>query len=256
MIAEAYIDTYQLHGSPPQNYTCALRAFDGLGTPDQRANRPDRARRHGVIELTTYYGARVFEIDGYLSGSDTTDMWTKVDNLKQHFAMTGIQHVLKWRRQGLPYRERCEVVVGGPLDLPLRVVGPIVTWHATLVAADPRMYSDTLNTQTFAAAATLTNAGNFNTPPVITFNGPGTNPGLRNDELAAENEIHIKYTMGSGDAVVVDVAERTVTLNGADRPDLLDLATSDFWSLGYGDTHVTKLGGAASIQVDWRDARI
>lgn len=256
MIAEAFIDSLRLHGDPPHGYPCALRSFDGLGSPNSRENRPERARRHGAVELTTYYGARVIALAGIINGTSDADMWTQVDTLKRSFALVGSPHVLKFKRQGLAYFERCVVTVGSPLELPLRVVGPVVPWSATIVAADPRLYADTVSSASFAATATVTNGGNFGTPPVITFHGGGTNPGIQNTDLATENLIQMTYVMAGGDTIVVDVAARSVTLNGADRPDILNAATSSFWSLVSGTNALVKVGGATSIDIAWRDARI
>ena len=106
---------------------------------------------------------------------------------------------------------------------------------------------------TFGSATTVMNDGNFNTPPMIQFNLPGTNPGLRNDELATENEINFIYG-GGATSLLVDMLNREITLDGDSRPDLLDPATSSFWSLVAGSNHLTKIGGATSITVCWNAA--
>lgn len=255
MIAEAYIGSLNIHDLSVTG-TVALSRFGGLGTPDPREDRPDRARRHGGIELTTYYHPRVWDIEGYIRGPNENALWDTLDTLKEALALNGLTHTLKWKRMGKSYLERATVVVGSTIDPVLHVSGQTMPFAMTLVSADPRLYVDTAETITFAGAGTATNSGNFSTPPTITFQGGGTNPGLRNNALAAENQINMSYTMLSGDTIVVDVGARTVKLNGIDRPDILNMATTDFWSLTTGANSLTKLGGAVSVTVDWRSARI
>lgn len=256
MITEAWIDATRLHGDPPQSFPIALSSLDGLGSPSPRDNRPERSRRHGVIDLTTYYSGRVLNLRGKASGPTQLALWTTVDDLKRQFALNGLTHVFKVKRAGLSFLERCVVSVSSPLEVEMRVVGEIVTWSVVVTAADPRLYVDTPSSISFAASGNASNGGNFNTYPVVTFHGGGTNPGLRNNELSADNVIQMAYVMGGSDTIVVDMAAHTVKLNGADRPDILDVAASAFWGLVSGSNSLTKVGGAVSVDVAWRDARI
>lgn len=255
MIADAYIDDVHVHDLSVTG-KCALSRFGGLGTPPPRDDRPNRARRHGAIELTTYYQPRVFDIAGYVREVSSSAAWDTFDDIGEAIALNGLTHVLKFKRLGKSYFERCEVSVGAVLEPALRSMGDVIPWSVVLVAADPRLYVDTASTLSFASSGTATNSGNFSTPPVITFHGAGTNPGLRNNALAAENEIRMAYTMVGGDTIVVDVKQRSVKLNGAERPDIVNMAATDFWSLVAGANGLTKLGGAVTIDVDWRSARI
>jgi len=261
VIAEAWIDNTRLHGSPPQSYNCALRSFSGLGTPAPRDNRPTHARRHGAVELTTYYDPRVIELQGYLRYNDEGAAWSALDVLKQQFALNGLTHTLRWRRIGFGYVEQAVVVPGEVMDVSLRPLGGVIPWGISLVCADPRMYragpsggSYDPQSDTFSGSHTLTTGGNFNTPPVITFNSPGANPGLRNDALLAENVLQL--TAPSGGAITVDVERRTITRGGVNHPEFLNVSASDFWYLVSGANPLVPLGGAGSVTVTWRDATI
>ena len=253
MIADAYFNAFHIH-DPAGNV--ALSRFEGLGTPPPRDDRPDRARRHGAIELTTYYHPRVWDIEGYVKGTSPSDAWDVFDNLKEQLALSGLTHYLKFKRLGRSFFERANVSAASEVTPTLRMVGNVIPWGVTLVSADPRIYVDTPQTLSFASAGTATNTGNFSTPPTITFHGGGTNPGIHNAALSAENDIVCDYVMVGGDEIVVDVGTRNVTLNGVSRPDIIDMAQTDFWSLTKGANALSKLGGAVSIDVDWRSARI
>lgn len=257
MIIEAYIDGTQIHdiSGAAAVGSYALTSFNGLGTPTPRTNRPARARRHGLYELTTYYDGRAITLEGRVKESAFAAFWAAVDELKQQFALNGLVHVLKWKRQGEEFLFRSSVSVANELEM--NIVGgrttPQMNWSVDLIAYDPRIYKDLLEDFTFSSTANVTNDGNFNTMPVITFNSPGTNPGLRNDALSAENEINFDYG-GGGSALVVDMLRREVHLDGASRPDLIDLPNTSFWSLVTGTNHLTKIGGASSIKIEWRAA--
>lgn len=256
MIVEAWIDDLQIHYDPPQLGPIALRQLDAFGTPEPRNNRPTRSRRHGGIELTRYFEPRVIDLEGYVQGDGQDDMWDLLQDLDWKLALNGLDHTLKFKRGGRDFYEQCLVQVSGKMDMPLRVWGDTLPWSVQLTAADPRLYSDTLHSQSFSVSATVTNAGNFVTPPIITFTGPASDPGLTNDTLNVENTILLQGDFASGDTLVVDCGERTVLLNGASRPDLLHIGATDFWSLNAGDNDLSRIGSAASTEVEWRDARI
>jgi hypothetical protein len=258
LITEAYLDDLKIHdvtGALP--YKLALSDFTGLNAPSPRSDRPSKARRHGVYELTTYYDGRAISLEGRVQDTTMAGFWTSVDLLKNRLSLNGLKHMLRWRRTGDSVLYECGVSVAGEVEIDIRAgfTSPYATWAVDLIAADPRNYDSADKTQTFASTAVVTNGGNFNTPVVITFTTPGTNPGLRNDALDYENVIQLAYG-GGGSAIVVDTAAREVTLDGVNRPDLVDVTQTNFWALSTGDNHLTKLGGAASITVGWNDAYI
>jgi len=257
MITEAHIDDLQIHSivGGVGTGSFALTRFVGLGTSSPRSNRPPRGRRHGLYEKTTYYDGRALSLEGIVAEDDWDDFWANVDELKQKLALSGVVHELRWKRQGESVANVVEVSVAGEMeiDIPGGRTRPRTKWAVDLIAADPRIYRDDLEDQTFASTATVTNDGNFSTPPVITFHTPGVNPGLRNNSLTTENEINLDYG-GGGTSLVVDMLEREITLDGTSRPDLLSLSDSSFWSLVSGANSLQKIGGATSITVEWRAA--
>lgn len=257
MIASVTVDGSNVH---TVGGSVRLNRFDGLGSPAPRDNRPARAREHGAADFTTYYEPRVFNLEGYVVGSSLSAMWPLVDTLKQQFALNGLTHILRWVRETDALTYRAVVSVNSPLEIDLPLSGRHCEFAVTLVAADPRIYNNTLDSGSFASPATsvtVTNDGNFNTAPVVTFTGAGTNPGLRNGALTAENELRLTYTMVAGDTIVVDHGGKTVKLNGASRPDILNLTNpSHFWKLAAGSNALTLLGTAASVLVEFRDSWI
>ncbi|MFL5954795.1 MAG: phage distal tail protein [Gaiellaceae bacterium] len=251
MVDQAYIDDLLIHEIPWTTH--ALSKFKGLGSPAPREDRPERAREHGLIELTSLYGGRVFSLVGYVIGPTLADSWDLLDELKRRFAMNGLQHTLKWRRQGLAYLERADVVVATALDDDFPIRGRRLKWAVDLVAADPRMYADTLSTVVVGTAADVTTLGNFPTRPVLTVTGPGATCTIYNDSLTAENTIKVTGTGGA--TVIVDCAAKTVKVGGILHPDKVVAQETFWWSLKSG-VNALRITGGGSLSVSWRDARI
>lgn len=223
--------------------------------PDVRADRIDRSRGHGQIDLTDYYDSRIVELEGIVKGSDFDDLADKVDALGQAFAMDGVAKFLRFKRLGRTDWEELIVTPGSALDMPIEVPTLVLPWSISLVAGDPRIYTNPVKTLSFASSGVATNNGSFNTPPVIRIYGAGTNGGVENTELSTQNTIQLATVLIGGDIVEIDMAARTVTLNGTPNRGILDPA-SYFWKLGVGASTLSKVGGADHIEVDYRDARI
>lgn len=259
MMDSIFIDSLQIFGTGT-SARFNLLDFKGLGNPDPRSNRPERSRRHGLYDLTTFYGGRAWDGNMWISGATSTDwsgFWTAYDSFMQSTGYGTPTKVLTFTRKGLAYSEFSTITMEEDMRPEfLAPSQPICKVPFSAMAGDPRLYATTLSTVSFAASGNATNGGNFNTSPLIRFNGAGTNPGLRNNALTTENEINILYTMGGGDVIEVDSLARTVKLNGTLRPDILVSSTSSFWGLVSGVNNLTKLGGAVSVDVEWHDGRI
>jgi Phage tail protein len=105
-----------------------------------------------------------------------------------------------------------------------------------LFATDPRLYDVTLNSQTAGLPAgnggltwptawpiswgsagaggllTCTNAGTFESRPVLTITGPIDNPTISN--LTTGQSFTLAITLIGGDSLVIDMRAKTVVLNG------------------------------------------
>lgn len=281
MLESAYIDDLQIHGGDAYG----IITF-GMGSPAPRAVVDLRPSEHGATDDTRWYGPRAFEVGGRVLGPDTAGLWPLVDALKASLVL-GSWHVLKFRRSGLSYDERCLVRVDSAVDIPL-VLGStrMVSFGVSLFAADPRIYTDTQSSSSYdpttsgtgglvfsldfpldfdvaAGSAQLVadNEGTIETPPRFVITGPVTNPIIDNDTTGLSI-----YTTGvalaSGDTLVIDVATRTVLLNGTTlRPDLIDVALTTWFSLVPG-TNLLRLRGsgmtasATELAVTFRSARI
>ncbi len=177
-----------------------------------------------------------------------------------------------------PVAKQCLVRLSGAISEAC-VATSEVTFTVGLIAPDPRLYSTAQHSavgNTGALAAGLappwtppitlpagappatvaaTNAGNFETRPVITIQGPVVAPQVQN-VTTGQVVSYSSLTLGAGDLLVLDFLNRVGTFNGVYRP--ADVYSS--WSvMPPGATTFQMLGTAssgASMTVSWYDAWI
>lgn len=113
-------------------------------------------------------------------------------------------------------------------------------FEAPLLAPDPRKLSTTLTTA--AIAATVTNAGTFDTWPVLTVVGSAAGP---IQVTKGGKTVRLNGALTGGQTLVADFATATVTINGVARNDVVDSATV-WWSLAAGANVVTYSGGGTA----------
>ena len=175
-----------------------------------------------------------------------------------------------------------------PVQMAVRRSGPIVETYMTLVdvvfsiplvAPDPRKYGTVLHqslaTQASAAvglappltppftlpagappmSVAVTNAGSFETRPLVTIMGPITSPAVVN-QTTGQAVSFTGMALAASDVLAVDFAARQATLNGVYRT--ADVGSS-WWVLPPGSTTVQVTGTGATgstMTVAWRDAWI
>ena len=255
MIDNLYIDGLRVMADGGSYGNYHVNKFMGLQLPSPRVNRPPRSRRHGAIELTTYYDPREFQMDIWVLGSVTpgggltTDkyswisFWNAFDALKDKISLSDLQRTIRFTRAGNPYGddETADVVFDECEPVWPHPGTPVCVFRGlSAVAKDPRLYSLTLHTASLGGS--ITNAGNFPSPPSITVSGGAT---ITNNSLATENRIIV-----SG-GCTIDCRARTI--NGGADPQLLDAGESFFWSLRKGVNNISSTAGGT---ISWYDARV
>jgi Phage tail protein len=156
-----------------------------------------------------------------------------------------------------------------------------ITSQVTFFCPDPRAYDNTLQVATLAVGnplgrtynrtynltygggstgitTTVNNTGNWTTYPIITLNGPITNPIFGN--LTQSIFLTISGTFTNTDTVVIDLGQKTITYNGSPARNLL-AAGSNWFSAppGSNQFYMTGLGtiaGTTAASVTWRNAYI
>lgn len=157
---------------------------------------------------------------------------------------------------------------------------PFFTVQMQFVAYDPIIYSATAQSQsgiavpagggavfplifpiTFTSSgstgkATIYNNGNIETYPILTITGLMTNPLLRN--ITTGESLQLTYTSTVNDTIVIDMKNRTVTLNGTTNLLGNVVAGSDWWTLAAGENTIGVSTGSTSdtgtLSLNWYDA--
>jgi len=178
-----------------------------------------------------------------------------------------------------PVAKQCYVRGSGTAVTESCVSTSEVEFTVGLIAPDPRLYSAvqhsavgtagsraaglappwtppiTLPAGAPPASVSVTNAGNFETRPTVTIQGPITAPQVQN-VTTGQIVSYSALTLGAGDLLVLDFMNRVGTLNGVYRP----ADVSSAWSvMPPGATTFQMLGTAssgASMTVSWYDAWI
>lgn len=215
------------------NYVGVLTEITGFDSPEVRENADNIVELDGGVHGNFYYGRRPLTMTALVYGhATTTQRNARLTALQQATnAMRG-DCVITWTPDG---GEQQFLAVRR--QQPLRVSG---AWNKevqlALVAADPRIYSSTLYSNTvFAGTAggaggrsypkkfsfgygasqvagqlITTNSGSALTYPILTITGPGQNPAILNNTTG--QTIAFNYTLGAGETLVVDTLNRTVLL--------------------------------------------
>jgi hypothetical protein len=100
---------------------------------------------------------------------------------------------------------------------------------------------------------TVTNVGNRPTPAILTIVGPVVNPTIINDTLS--RTLAFAITLGALDSLVVDLGNRTVTLNGnVNRRNTM--TQSNWFLISQGDSFIRFGGqsGTGTMTVTFRNA--
>lgn len=158
------------------------------------------------------------------------------------------------------------VKLDGDLDPPFQEGQAVLTYQAQFFSEDPRAYSQTLQLITGTAlsasgggrtiptpfnytysssgggTASFTNAGNRPTPPIFRIYGMCVNPVIA--IVGGSLKLSFLGTIANGDYLEIDVAKRTVKLNGAsNRLNFLDSANTTWFELPKGTSNLQLIAG-------------
>jgi len=255
--------------------TWVLKKVTGWDSPPAVGAVVQRAADHGGWPVPQYYGPRLIVLDILASAPDqaTRDLARAlfqqvipISDLATFVYNEPIPKVAYVRRNA-----EAQVAETYPTLVD-------VEFQVALVAPDPRKYAVTPQQSSIITPAavqtpvslpwtlpivfpgasvtvpmTLVNAGTFETRPVLTVNGPVTNPAIVNATAGAQ----VSFTglvMGVNDVLVVDMDARQAYLNGNFYPADLN---SGWWVLQPGPSEVYLSGASdagAVLTATWASA--
>jgi len=202
--------------------------------------------------------------------TNVTTQVTLDANVVRNKRMTALQRVTNAMRKDLQMRWAPEGGIEQVLYLrrqqPLRISGGFnKSFQAALVAADPRIYGSTINEVRMnpATVTVATNKGTIRTQPVATIYGPTTGTmntmEIHNHTTGEYLVFAPAYSLGVGQSIVVDFANKTVTREtGTNIYDQIVFASSSWWQVEPGDNtiefHASGTTTNANMVLRWQDA--
>lgn len=277
-VTRLYVDDLKVHDIDDPACQFGLRSAVLKRAP--RRVTSARTQRRGSRSRTKFLESAVIDLAGYVIGS-FTDQQSLYGQLEQKLLDLDGPHTIRFLRRGAIEEEQLEAELIA-LDAPAEGYAALIRWSATLEADDPAVYTASqrvaaydptlvistggfdmpmvfplVMATTTATHLELVNDGVLTTPPVIEIRGPIGSPSVTNDTTG--EYLQIVYTLGDSDIVVVNVGARTVTLNGALRPDLF--ASASNWVELVPGTNLIRLsgagmvGGKTTLTARWRAAR-
>lgn len=135
----------------------------------------------------------------------------------------------------------------------------------TFFAPDPRYYDDPSTTSSLiptvalgrtydrtynlvygggSAGTTVYNTGNTTTYPLVTITGPITNPTIANGTTG--EYITVNTTLTASDTMIIDLYEKTITINGSYARNLL-AGNSQWFGCAPGNTTISFTGSGYTI---------
>jgi Phage tail protein len=280
-LSRAFIDDVKIHDL--DDVACPFKLHFSRLTRPPRKDVVQRGQQHGMRNRTRFVDGAVFDFTGSVRGPSHTSTADAFDALEGVLYDYGAEHVLRFLRIGRTEEERALVRLAG-IDAPSEPDEPYRTLYAlTLESEDPRIYSASLRSAAYDPTDSLSgggvamplafplvfsttttthlevsNDGTWESPPVFEVSGPVVNPIIDNDTTGVS--IALIHTLGVNDQIEVDVAQRTIRLNGAERPDLYDPTQSSWFELVPGTNRLRLRGSGmaadvTSLGVQYRDAR-
>lgn len=254
---------------------------DGLmGGVTVRTSDDNRTARHGMFAGRDLRGGRTIVVQVEIAApGDAAAFATLVAGFAAAFAPGQSEGPFGFQVPGIAGGSSCVVYarprrIALPVDLSYYNKIPIAT--VELFATDPLLYSAAATTAGIAitaaaggfvwpfpwplvwigasaTAVVVTNAGTAAVEPLVRFRGPLLNPKITNVNVGLT--FGLGLSIDPGDYVDVDMANRTVLLNGtANR--YPSITTAGWWSLLPGNNSITLAadGGTGTADLTWRSA--
>jgi hypothetical protein len=243
------------NNSADSNYVGMLRSASGLDGPEVREYAEDSVNMDGGVHGPFFYGRRSIVLEGMVENPlDSADRTARLNRLMRASNALRTDAFLAWTVPGgtavqVACRRNNRLNISG---------GWNKEFQLPLVAADPRIYGATLNSQAVLpnATAVCENSGTTTSYPVLTITGPITNPVLTNQTTS--ESLSLTITLTTGQTVVVDTLKRTILQATTNKFSTLNFSTASWWGLQPGNNTIflgrSTSSGAAGLSVQRRHA--
>lgn len=255
-----------------------LEEVTGFDSPDVRQNVSELPEQDFAIAGSFFYGSRPVTLSGKITNQASAAVRNVlVASMQQASRGLRADTTIASAPQGLPAMQATARIQN------LRITGGYVKdFQISLICADGRIYSQALHSASASGSVatsgaafplvfpvnfgggtgvtvtvTATNAGNFNSPPVLRVTGPITNPQLRNS--TTDEDLYVdNLTLAAGEYIDIDMLNRTVEKNdGSNLYSRVRFPASSWWLVAPGaNTIELRAGtttGSATLTSSHRD---
>ena len=223
--------TWTINGTDPRTLglvTAEVR--DAMGDPSRAFPASSVLGRAGATRLTTRpdVGVRRLVAPGTIRGTSAADARAKYDSLANLFATETVTVIMA---DALDRELVCLCETFRVLPQAAQIIARDLPVEIVLVAFDPYWRQTTDTSVALSAVAAACPLGTAPVRPVLTLSGAATNPlyTLNHHNGTTIATLGLTLTTVAGDSLVVDCDRMQITLNGADRLDVL--TSGDFLEL-------------------------
>lgn len=248
----------------------------GLSLPEIRTSMGNYSGRDGGYVGAQFYGMRQISLQGQVFGEDIPTIEQKRRDIQEALRAHSVTMRIV-TDGGQSYVIYCNLL---RFDMPIKRTLNIAPFKIELLATDPLIYDDTNGVALTAALAkvvgggyntpvtypviwapsaqptTVINSGNAKVYPIVTMTDSATDPVIYNQTTGQLFGL-TGFTMADGDVLVIDMRERTVTLNGGSVFNKIS-SGSEWWGLEIGGNALLLDSGSGSDHLDatisWRPA--
>lgn len=236
-------------------------SVEGLDSVDPRVASQPKMGDHGGYAHAQYLDLRTIVISGDIN--DPSTFSTTIDALRAAFKPQASSLPLVFALPTIGERMvNCVPSRGLNYLVDLGYALNYIPWVVEFLAADPRIYSNTVTTATITNTTgdntgVVNNAGTFGTYPTVVFTGPLTSARVTNNGTG--EDLKFGATLTAGQTLTLDFQNRTaVKSTGADQYNTIDATIHTWFDLEPGNTtlriRTTGFSAATKADVTFRSA--
>lgn len=258
-----------------------LLEMQGLESPVRRVPFQQKPGNHGIFIEDSLYGERILVIKFQIIGSSVSDYKSRYEQFTEAIDITDRttktmtivdSNSVSYEVSGIPTLYTGKHGNGQTLFDEFTFTFLCENWYfsSSTLNSEIIYLSDSVGLAiplvivpiSFGAGtggqATITNSGNVDSYPIITFYGELVEPLIRNNTTG--EEFRYLATINSGDYIIVDMEAKTVTdQDGANQLGNVGTTQRDFFALQPGDnvlqfSHNDVYSIDPSAVVEWRDS--